>query len=273
MTAWLDAPLTTLSLHDLDFSAGSRARRDVGSPSPSPSPARLRPAVFLDKDGTLVEPDDGAVHDPQRLRLLPGAGEALARLSAAGLALVLVTNESGIARGAFTRAQFARLQGALLRQLQEGFGVTLDDVAVCPHAPDAQGRPACLCRKPAPGMLTRAARAHGLDLTRSWMLGDLLDDVEAGHRAGATGLLLDTGGETAWRRSPLREPAGVFSDWPSLADHVLQAHAMNEASAPTATSAADGLDAAYAAQGMGQRDAMPSRATIGVTPAAAPAQV
>lgn len=273
MTAWLDAPLTTLSLHDLDFSAGSRARRDVGSPSPSPSPARLRPAVFLDKDGTLVEPDDGAVHDPQRLRLLPGAGEALARLSAAGLALVLVTNESGIARGAFTRAQFARLQGALLRQLQEGFGVTLDDVAVCPHAPDAQGRPACLCRKPAPGMLTRAARAHGLDLTRSWMLGDLLDDVEAGHRAGATGLLLDTGGETAWRRSPLREPAGVFSDWPSLADHVLQAHAMNEASASTASSAADGLDAAYAAQGMGQRDAMPSRATIGVTPAAAPAQV
>ncbi len=267
MTAWLDAPLTTLSLLDLDFSATSRARRDATSR------ARLRPAVFLDKDGTLVEPDDGAIHDPQRLRLLPGAGEALARLSAAGLALVLVTNESGIARGAFTRAQFARLQGALLRQLQEGFGVTLDDVAVCPHAPDAQGRPACLCRKPAPGMLTRAARAHGLDLTRSWMLGDLLDDVEAGHRAGAAGLLLDTGGETAWRRSPLREPDAVFSDWPSLADHVLRAHAMSETSARSAACAADDPGAEDAADGIGRRDATPSMAPMGATPAAAPAQV
>lgn len=236
MTAWLDAPLTTLSLHDLDF---SREQREVASR------ARLRPAVFLDKDGTLVEPDDAAVADPNRLRLVPGAGEALARLGAAGLALVLVTNESGIARGAFTRAQFARLQGALLRRLQEEFGVTLTDVAVCPHAPDAQGRPACLCRKPAPGMLTRAARAHGLDLARSWMVGDLLDDVEAGHRAGAAGLLLDTGGETAWRRSPLREPDGVFSDWPSLTDHLLRAAATTDA-ALLAASAPDDPDASTA---------------------------
>lgn len=213
MTAWLDAPLTTLSFHDLGF---SRARREESARP------HLRPAVFLDKDGTLFEPDDAAVADPSRLRLLPGAGEALARLSGAGLALVIVTNESGIARGAFTRVQFARLQGALLRRLTEEFGVVIDDVAVCPHAPDAQGRPACLCRKPAPGMLTRAARAHGLDLSRSWMVGDLLDDVEAGHRAGAAGWLLDTGGETAWRRSPLREPDAVFSDWPSLADQLLR---------------------------------------------------
>jgi len=216
VTVWLDAPLATLSLHDLDFSR---------VPSGRPARARLRPAVFLDKDGTLTVPDDGAITDPARLRLMPGAGEALARLQAAGLALVLVTNESGIARGAFTRVQFAGLQAALVRRLKDDFGVTLDDVAVCPHAPDAQGRPGCLCRKPAPGMLTRAARAHGLDLARSTMVGDLLDDVEAGHRAGASGLLLDTGGETTWRRSPLREPDGVFSDWPSLCDHLLRAHA------------------------------------------------
>ena len=235
MTAWLDAPLTTLSLHDLDF---SRERPD------RPSPGSLRPAVFLDKDGTLVEPDDAAIHDPSRVRLMPGAGEALARLSAAGLALVLVTNESGIARGAFTRVQFARLQAALLARLKDEFGVALTDVAVCPHAPDAQGRPACLCRKPAPGMLTRAARAHGLDLRRSWMVGDLLDDVEAGHRAGATGLLLDTGAETAWRRSPLREPAGVLSDWPSLAAHLLR-----EAAAETSTSISASISASTAMDG------------------------
>lgn len=230
MTAWLDAPLTTLSLHDLDF---SREAREASAR------ARLRPAVFLDKDGTLVEPDESMAADPSRLRLMPGAGEALARLSAAGLALVVVTNEGGIARGAFTRAQFAQLQGVLLRRLNEEFGVTIVDVAVCPHASDAQGRPACLCRKPAPGMLTRAARAHGLDLARSWMVGDLLDDVEAGHRAGAAGLLLDTGGETAWRRSPLREPDGVFSDWPSLADHLLRVAATTNAALDSALLAAD----------------------------------
>jgi len=218
VTAWLDAPLSTLSLHHIDFSGETRE----ASP-------RLRPAVFVDKDGTLVEADEQAAADPSRLRWMPGAGEALARLQAAGLALVLVTNESGIARGAFTRAQFARLQGTLLQRLKDEFGVTLTDVAVCPHAPDPQGRPACLCRKPAPGMLTRAARAHGLDLTRSWMVGDLLDDVEAGHRAGASGLLLDTGGETVWRRSPLREPDGRFSDWPSLADHLTRVSATTNA--------------------------------------------
>lgn len=230
MTAWLDAPLQTLSIHDLDLPR---------HPGAGPMCARLRPAVFLDKDGTLTVPDDSAVADPSRLRLMPGAGEALARLSGAGLALVLVTNESGISRGAFTRAQFARLQGELLRRLKDDFGVHIDDVAVCPHGPDAQGKPACLCRKPAPGMLTRAARAHGLDLTRSWMVGDLLDDVEAGHRAGAMGLLLDTGGENAWRRSPLREPDGIFNDWPSLTDHLLQAFSAMNAAMDAAASPGD----------------------------------
>jgi D-glycero-D-manno-heptose 1,7-bisphosphate phosphatase len=185
------------------------------------SPARpLRPCLFIDKDGTLIENVPYNV-DPAQLRFMPGAGEALARLREAGLALVIVTNQAGIAKGLFTRAQFARLQEVLLRRLKEEFGVVIEDVAVCPHKPDARGRPACLCRKPAPGMLIRAARAHHLDLARSWMVGDILDDVEAGHRAGARGLLLDSGGETEWRRSPLREPAGVFKSWQALAEHVL----------------------------------------------------
>jgi len=180
----------------------------------------LRPCLFIDKDGTLIENVPYNV-DPALLRFMPGAGEALKRLREAGLALVIVTNQSGIAKGLFTRAQFARLQDALLRRLREEFGVEIDDVAVCPHGPDAKGRPACLCRKPAPGMLIRAARAHHLDLARSWMVGDTLDDVEAGHRAGARGLLFDSGGETEWRRSPLREPAGTFTSWPVLAEHLL----------------------------------------------------
>ncbi len=187
------------------------------------SPARpLRPCLFLDKDGTLIENVPYNV-DPSQLRFMPGAGEALARLREAGLSLVIVTNQAGIAKGLFTRAQFARLQEVLLRRLKDEFGVVIDDVAVCPHSPDAKGRPACLCRKPAPGMLIRAARAHHLDLARSWMVGDTLDDVEAGHRAGARGLLFDSGGETEWRRSPLREPSGTFTSWPALAEHLLAA--------------------------------------------------
>ena len=190
-----------------------------GLQQPTPAHATLRPCLFVDKDGTLVENASNNA-DPLLLRFMPGAGEALAKLQRAGLALVIVTNQSGLARGRFTRAEFARLQHALLQRLQQEFDVRIDGVEVCPHAPDDEGRPACLCHMPAPGMLVRAAHRHGLDLARSWMVGDTLDDVEAGHRAGCQGLLFDTGGETVWRRSPLREPDARFFDWPALADYV-----------------------------------------------------
>lgn len=131
-----------------------------------------------------------------------------------------MTDQSGLAHGRFTRGEFARLQQALQARLRDEAGVVLDDLAVCPHAPDAQGRPACLCRKPAPGQLLRMAQRHGIDLAASWMVGDTLDDVEAGHRAGAQGLLLDCGGETVWRRSPMREPDAVWRDWPAVAEHL-----------------------------------------------------
>jgi histidinol-phosphate phosphatase family protein len=210
-----------LPVQDLDLSAAPGERLPAGP---------LRPCLFIDKDGTLIENVPYNV-DPAKLRFMPGAGEALARLARAGLALVIVTNQSGLARGYFTRAQFAQLQDALLKRLRDEAGVVIDDVMLCPHEPDAQGRPACLCRKPAPGMLISAARRHGLDLTRSWMVGDTLDDVEAGRRAGARGLLFDSGGETVWRRSPLRAPDAVFTDWAALAAHVLAGLALQDAAA------------------------------------------
>jgi len=182
-------------------------------------PARV--AVFIDKDGTLVEnvPDNV---DPSRLRFLPGALEALAALAAAGHALLVVTNQSGLALGSFTRAQFAQMQTALLRRLQQEAGVVLQDFVVCPHAPGAAGRPACLCRKPAPGMLLRAARMHNLDLANSWMVGDILDDIEAGRRAGCRTLLLDSGGETVWRLTPMRQPHAHCASWSEVTAHILQ---------------------------------------------------
>lgn len=176
---------------------------------------RSRPAVFIDKDGTLVENVPWNV-DPERLRLLPGAAQALATLASHGLALVVVTNQSGLAEGRFSAAQFAGLCDAL-RQRLAVHGVSLTDVLHCPHAPAPDGRPACPCRKPRPGLLLRAARLHGLALARSWMVGDILDDVEAGRRAGCRTLLLDTGGETAWRRSRWRWPHHTAADWTQAA--------------------------------------------------------
>lgn len=185
---------------------------------PPKARALARPCLFIGLDGTLIE--NVPIADPAQLRFVAGAGAALSRLQSVDLALVVVTNQSGLARGRFTRGQFAQFQQVLQQRLQQEFDVSIDGVEVCPHGPDSQGRPACLCRKPAPGMLVRAAYRHGLDLKRSWMVGDTLDDVEAGHRAGAGGLLLDSGSETAWRRSPLREPDARFADWATLASHV-----------------------------------------------------
>lgn len=173
------------------------------------------PALFLDKDGTLVEDVPYNV-DPAQLRFMPGAGATLARLAAAGFALVMITNQSGIGRGLFTRAAFDRLEQALRQRLRESDSVELDDVLLCPHPPDAMGDPACHCRKPAAGLLLQAATQLKLDLTRSWMVGDTLDDVEAGHRAGCRSLLFDSGGETVWRMSPLREPDHRIRHWSEL---------------------------------------------------------
>jgi histidinol-phosphate phosphatase family protein len=191
-------------------------------PHPGTDPRRRRPAVFIDKDGTLVENVPYNV-DPSLLRFTAGAPQALAALAAGGYALVVVTNQSGLALGRFCPAAFAGLRGALKARLQDEAGVGLDDFLHCPHAPDGNGRPTCLCRKPQPGMLLRAARLHGLDLTRSWIIGDTLDDVEAGRRAGCRALLLDTGGETLWRRTPLRTPHWQTSDWIDAAEHMLAA--------------------------------------------------
>ena len=137
-----------------------------------------RRAVFLDKDGTLIV-DVPYNADPAKLEFQPGAREALAAFAAAGFALVIVSNQSGLALGRFTHDAFAALRRVLAERLWREAGVALLDFVFCPHARDT-----CACRKPSPLMLHVAAREFGLDLSRSWMVGDTLDDVEAGRRAG-----------------------------------------------------------------------------------------
>jgi D-glycero-D-manno-heptose 1,7-bisphosphate phosphatase len=170
-------------------------------------------AVFLDKDGTLVEDIPYNVR-PELIRLSPGAGEGLAVLHDAGYRLFVVSNQSGVARGFFPESALAAVE-ARLREPLSGFGVTLAGFSYCPH--HIEGRiasyaRACGCRKPAPGMIVRAAREHEIDPARSWLVGDILDDIEAGRRAGCRTVLLDNGNETEWVLTPGRRPDHMAAD-------------------------------------------------------------
>ncbi len=145
------------------------------------------PAVFLDRDGTIIA-ERNYLSDPAGVELLPGAAEGLRRMSALGLPLVLVTNQSGVGRGYFGRDAVERVHGRLL-ELLEAEGVRLDGIYACPHEP-AQN---CACRKPLPGLLHRAGAELKLDLAASFMVGDKPCDVELGLGVGATALLVRTG--------------------------------------------------------------------------------
>jgi D-glycero-D-manno-heptose 1,7-bisphosphate phosphatase len=148
-------------------------------------PSPLSPAVFLDRDGTLME----EVHycrDPELVRIIDGVPEALVRLRQAGYRLVIITNQSGIGRGFFTASDFEAVQERFLSLLG---GPVIDATYFCPDAPDAPSAR----RKPEPGMVLEAARDLGLDLARSWFVGDKAADVVCGRRAGTRAILVRTG--------------------------------------------------------------------------------
>jgi D-glycero-D-manno-heptose 1,7-bisphosphate phosphatase len=162
-----------------------------------------RSAVFLDRDGTVME-DTGYPRDPDEVRLLPGAAAAIARLNRAGLPVVLVTNQSGIGRGYYDEAAFRAVQRRLV-DLLAAEGAHLDAVYFCPHSPDRD--PPCDCRKPAAGLFERAARDHSIDLAASFFVGDRTRDIQPGLDRGATGILV---AEQAGEEPPdtaLREPS------------------------------------------------------------------
>lgn len=145
----------------------------------------VRRAVFLDRDGVLNQ-DRGYVSRPEDFEWLPGVMHALRTLQRAGLALVVVTNQSGIARGLYGPAEYANLTAWMHSELAR-HGITLDGVHHCPHLPDAPlaaWRRHCDCRKPTPGMLRRAARDLRLDLAACVMVGDKPSDILAGRAAG-----------------------------------------------------------------------------------------
>ena len=146
-------------------------------------------AVFFDRDGTIVE-DPGFLHEPDKVKLLPGAAAAIRRLNDAGYRVIIVTNQSGIARGRFTVADYEAVQqrlGALLTAQ----GARLDGAYFCPHHPQFTGP--CDCRKPGLKLFRDAQAAFDIDFAQSWWVGDRLSDVQPARLLGGHGVLVTTG--------------------------------------------------------------------------------
>ncbi|HEY4817178.1 MAG TPA: HAD family hydrolase [Candidatus Acidoferrum sp.] len=169
----------------------------------------LRPAVFLDRDGTIAE-EVGYLNHVSRFRMFPFAAQAIRQLNRAKLPVVVVTNQSGVGRGYFPESLVGAVHELMTTQLakQEAH---IDALYYCPH----KGDDACLCRKPKPGMLERAAREHCLDLPRSFVVGDRYGDVELAHRVGARAILVRTGygeGEIQWHSAKWPAPPDFIAD-------------------------------------------------------------
>lgn len=173
------------------------------------------PAIFLDRDGT-VNVDHGYVHEIDDFQFIDGAIEAMQQLKKMGYALVLVTNQSGIARGMFSEDQFMQLTEWMDWSLADR-DVDLDGIYYCPHHPEAaveEYRQQCDCRKPQPGMLLSAMKELNIDMAASYMVGDKIDDVQAGKAAGVgTSVLVRSG-------KPVTPEGEAVADWviDSLAD-------------------------------------------------------
>lgn len=184
-------------------------------------PGGRTPAIFIDKDGTLVR-DVPYNADPRCTEFYPEAEDALRLLTEAGYRLIVISNQPGIALGIISEAQLQEI----IAQMQEFFasvGSELEAFYYCPHHPDGRierYRMNCECRKPAPGLILRAAGELGVDLANSWMVGDILNDVEAGNRAGCRTVFVDRGNETEWLYGEYRQPTYMVTDLVEAASHI-----------------------------------------------------
>jgi D-glycero-D-manno-heptose 1,7-bisphosphate phosphatase len=178
------------------------------------------PAVFLDRDGTINE-EMGYINHVSRFRLLPQVGPAIRRLNEAGFKVVIVTNQSGAARGYFPAPLVAEVHEHL-KMLLTGEGAHLDGIYACLHSPEEN----CACRKPRPTLIQQAARDLDLDLTRSYAVGDRYRDVETAANAGVKGILVLTGygrGEYDYLRAAQKvQPVHVASDLGEAVEWILQ---------------------------------------------------
>jgi D-glycero-D-manno-heptose 1,7-bisphosphate phosphatase len=165
--------------------------------------------VFLDRDGTIAE-EVGYLNHVSRFHMFPFAATAIRRLNQAKYPVIVITNQSGVGRGYFPESLVRAVHDLMTTQLADA-GARVDALYYCPH----KGDDACLCRKPKPGMLEQAAREHGLDLRRSFVVGDRHGDIELARRVGARAILVRTGygqGEIEWHSAK----------WPVAPDFIAQ---------------------------------------------------
>jgi rfaE bifunctional protein nucleotidyltransferase chain/domain len=171
----------------------------------------MEKAVFLDRDGVLIE-DTGYPHLIEEMKILPGASEAIKRLKKAGYLIVIVSNQSGIARGLFTEKEMEEFNRKLVYQLRKE-GATIDAIYFCPHHPEGKvkkHKKSCECRKPKPGMLLKAAREHMISLQNSWMIGDKEDDIAAGKAVGCKTIKIDKKAGTDFSAKTLLEAVEII---------------------------------------------------------------
>jgi D-glycero-D-manno-heptose 1,7-bisphosphate phosphatase len=155
------------------------------------------PAVFVDRDGTIME-DTDYCFDPKEVKIFPGVLESLRRLKSNGFKLIIITNQSGIGRGFFTIEQYRAVEAEVLRQLGDGL---IDASYFCPDVPGQHSS----CRKPAPDMILQAAQEHRIDLSGSFFIGDKEIDAECGRNAGVRTIRVQTGFQ--------RDTTGSIADW------------------------------------------------------------
>lgn len=183
----------------------------------------LRPAVFLDRDGT-INVEKSYLIDPAEFEFIPGVPAALKRLQDAGFLLVVVTNQAGVGRGYFSLGDVGKLHDFMESLLAEE-GVVLSGIYSCPHHPtEAVGQylQKCRCRKGEPGMLFQAARDLGIDLSRSFMVGDKEADIQAGSAAGCRSILVKTGYGESFQGCATNYQADVVADLPEAVNKILE---------------------------------------------------
>lgn len=183
----------------------------------------MNKAVFIDKDGTLIKDVPYNVNT-NLIQFEEYAIEALQLLQAHGFLLIIVSNQPGIAFSYFTEEQVQQVFQFIEKKLQEQ-GVVLNGYYYCPHHIQGSLQPyakACYCRKPLPGMLLAAAMEKDIILEQSWMIGDILNDTEAGNRAGCTSILINNGNETEWLLGESRSPGFVCDNWKEAAAIIIE---------------------------------------------------
>jgi len=175
--------------------------------------------VFLDRDGVVVEEVD-YLRRPSQLKLIPGAAEAIVRLRRAGFLVVVVSNQSGIARGYFTLGDLRKIHAKLRAELKAR-GARLDAIYFCPHHPEAGARVDCACRKPKIGMLLEAKKRFKIDFKKSFLVGDASADMGAARKAGVAAILVSTGYAGKDGKNKMAKPDARVKDLGAAADWIL----------------------------------------------------